>query len=90
MKVTEERAKELAEEFAERHLPGFRVEQILPFEVYQIVYSVDLENSSGEHRTLRINPYGEVSSPWRCGSPERHLRIVPRTRVSTDSQTNSQ
>ena len=67
MKVTEERAKELAEEFAEQYLPGFRVERIVPFEVHQITYSVDLQNSGGEHRTLRINPYGEVSDPWRYG-----------------------
>ncbi|NIO02603.1 MAG: hypothetical protein GTO42_10735 [Candidatus Latescibacteria bacterium] len=78
MKVTEEKAKELAETFAERHLPGFRVERILPFEVHQIVYSVDLQNSGGEHRTLRVNPHGEVIDPWKYGMrgrrPEKYRR----------------
>ncbi len=80
MKVTKERAKDLAQEFAEQYLPDFRVERIVPFEVYQIVYSVDLQNSGGEHRTLRINPYGEVSDPWRCGLQGRYPGTFHRTR----------
>ncbi len=80
MKVNEEHAKELAQDFAEQYLPGFRVERIVPFEVYQIVYSVDLQNSGGEHRTLRINPFGEVSDPWRCRLQGRHPETFHRTR----------
>ncbi len=80
MKVTEERAKELAQEFAKQYLPGFRVERILPFEVHLTIYSVDLQDSGGEHRTLRVNPYGDVSGPWRCGLQGRHPGTFRRTR----------
>ena len=80
MKVTEEQAKELAREFAEQYLPGFRVERIVPFAVYQTIYSVELQNPGGEHRTLRVNPFGEVSGPWRCGSQGRHPGTFHRTR----------
>ena len=70
--ITEEKAKELAQQYTERYLPDFKVEQLLPFTgMHHTMYSVELKNSKGELRTLHINPFGNVmpfGGPWRRGS----------------------
>ena len=70
--VTEEKAKELAQNYADQHLPGYKVERVLPFTgMHHTMYSVELKNSEGEFRTFHINPFGYImpfGSPWRQGS----------------------
>jgi len=59
--VTEEKAKELATDYANRYLKGFAVERVLPFTGrFHTMYSVELNNDKGEVRTLHVNPYGNV------------------------------
>ena len=70
--ITEEKAKELAQQYTERYLPDFKVERLLPFTgMHHTMYSVELKNPKGELRTLHINPFGNVmpfGGPWRSGS----------------------
>ncbi len=70
--ITEEKAKELATHYAEKYLPDFKVERLLPFAgMHHTMYSAELQNSKGEIRTLHINPFGNVmpfGGPWRSGS----------------------
>ena len=59
--LTEEKAKELATDYANRYLKGFAVERVLPFTGrFHTMYSVELKNDKGEVRTLHVNPYGNV------------------------------
>jgi hypothetical protein len=59
--VTEEKAKELATDYANRYLKGFTVDRVLPFTGrFHTMYSVELKNDKGEVRTLHVNPYGNV------------------------------
>ncbi len=70
--ITQENAKDLAQKYADTHLPGFKVERVLPFSgMHHSVYAVELKNSEGELRTFHINPFGNVmpfGGPWRSGS----------------------
>ncbi|NIO11301.1 MAG: hypothetical protein GTO40_26115 [Deltaproteobacteria bacterium] len=70
--ITEENAKEHAQQYADTHLPGFKVDKVLPFSGrHHTVYAVELKNSDGELRTFHVNPYGDVmpfGGPWRRGS----------------------
>ena len=70
--VTEERAKELAQKYADQYLPGFKVERVLPSSgMHHMMYSIELKNPQGELRTFHINPFGNVipyGGPWRHGS----------------------
>jgi hypothetical protein len=65
VKITEEKARELAQQYAQEYLPGFKVERVIPFAVFQTLYSVELQNHCGETRTLRVNPFASVSGPWK-------------------------
>jgi len=59
--VTEEKAKELATEYAQKYLPGFTVERVLPFtRMHGTMYQAELKGPQGEARALHINPWGNV------------------------------
>jgi hypothetical protein len=59
--VGEEKAKELAQQYADQYLKGFTVEKVLPFEVPRgTAYSIELKGPGGEVRTFHVNPWGRV------------------------------
>jgi hypothetical protein len=59
--ITEDKAKELATEYAGKYLPGFSVERVLPFTGrFHTMYQVELKGAGGELRTLHVNPWGAV------------------------------
>jgi hypothetical protein len=59
--VTEEKAKELAQQYADQYLKGFTVERVLPFTGMRgTMYSVELKGPEGQVRTLHVNPWGNV------------------------------
>lgn len=59
--VTEDKAKELAQQYADQYLKGFTVERVLPFTgMHRTMYAVELKNEQGDLRTLHINPFGNV------------------------------
>ena len=59
--VTEQKAKELATDYATKYLPGFTVDKVLPFTgMHHTMYQVELKGPQGELRTLHINPWGQV------------------------------
>lgn len=59
--VTEEKAKELAQQYADQYLKGFAVERVLPFTGRRgTMYSVELKGPDGQVRTLHVNPWGNV------------------------------
>lgn len=66
--ITEEKAKELAQEYADRHLKGFTVEKVLPFTgMHGTMYSVELKGPNEEVRAFHVNPWGHVmpvGGPW--------------------------
>lgn len=67
--VTDEQAKELAQQYADKYLAGFTVDKVLPFTGrLHTMYSVELKNDKGEVRTLQVTPYGGVR-PF--GGPSR-------------------
>ncbi len=70
--ITQDNAQELAQKYADTHLPGFKVERVLPFSGgHHTVYAVELKNTEGELRTFHVNPFGDVmpfGGPWRSGS----------------------
>ncbi len=67
--ITEEKAKELAQEYADKYLKGFTVEKVLPFTgMHGTMYSVELKGPNDEVRAFHINPWGNVmpfGGPWR-------------------------
>jgi hypothetical protein len=69
--VTEERAKELAQQYADNHLKGFTVERVLPFTGRRgTMYSVELKGPDGQARTFHVTPWGNVmpfGGPGRRG-----------------------
>jgi hypothetical protein len=67
--ITEEKAKELAQQYADQYLKGFTVEKVLPFTGMRgTMYSVELKGPQDEVRTFHINPWGNVM-PF--GGPQR-------------------
>ena len=67
--ITEEKAKELAQQYADRYLKGFTVDKILPFTgMHMAMYQAELKGPQGEIRILHINPWGNVM-PF--GGPQR-------------------
>jgi hypothetical protein len=59
--VTEEKARTLAQEYADTYLKGFTVETVLPFTGrHGTAYSVELKGSKDEIRVLHVNPFGAV------------------------------
>lgn len=70
--VTEENAKQLAQQYADRYLKGFTVDKVLPFTGMggMTMYQAELKGPKDEVRTLHINPWGNVmpsGGPWRRG-----------------------
>ncbi len=67
--ITEDKAKELAQQYADKYLAGFTVDKVLPFTGRnRTMYSVELKNPAGDVRTLHVNPYGNVmpfGGPWQ-------------------------
>ncbi len=72
LRITEEKAKGMAQKYADQYLTGFKVERVLPFAgMHHTMYSVELKNPEGDLRTLHINPFGNImpfGGPWRSGS----------------------
>jgi hypothetical protein len=70
--ITEEKAKEVAQQYADTYLKGFTVERILPFTgMHGTMYSVELKGPQDEVRTFHVNPWGNVmpfGGPWRRAS----------------------
>jgi hypothetical protein len=59
--VTEEKAKMLAQEYADKYLKGFTVDKVLPFTgPRHTMYSVELKGPNDEIRVLHVNPWGNV------------------------------
>jgi len=59
--ITEEKAKELAQQYADQNLKGFTVERVLPFTGRRgTMYSVELKGPDGQLRTFHVNPWGNV------------------------------
>lgn len=57
--ITEDKAKGLAEQYAQQYLPGFTVERVLPFTgMHRTMYQAELKGPAGEARALHINPWG--------------------------------
>ena len=67
--LTEEKAKEAAQAYADKYLKGFTVEKVLPFSMMQgTMYSVELKGPNEEVRTFHVSPWGNVmpfGGPWR-------------------------
>ena len=71
--ISEEKAKELAQQYADQHLKGFTVEKVLPFTMpHGTGYSVELKGPNDEVRIFHINPWGNVM-PF--GGPQRLGRV---------------
>ena len=68
--VDEQKAKELAQSYANQYLQGFTVDKVLPFAGMggMTMYSVELKGPKDEVRTLHVNPWGQVM-PF--GGPSR-------------------
>jgi hypothetical protein len=59
--VTEEKAKALAQEYADTYLKGYTVEKVLPFAGGRgRAYSIELKGPNDETRVLHVNPFGGV------------------------------
>ena len=59
--ITDEKAKELAQQYADKNLVGFRVERVLPSTgMPHTMYSVELKDAKGELRSIHITPFGGV------------------------------
>ncbi len=67
--ITEEKAKEIAQQYADQYLKGFTVDKVLPFTaMHGTMYSVELKGPEGQVRTFHVNPWGNVM-PF--GGPQR-------------------
>src|SRR5262249_58959060 len=70
--ITEGQARDAATEYADKYLPGFTVEKVLPFTGrHMTMYSVELKGPNDEVRVLHVNPLGNVmpfGGPWRRGT----------------------
>jgi hypothetical protein len=59
--VSEEKARDLAQQYADQYLKGYTVERVLPFTVPRgTMYSVELKGPDGRLRTFHVNPWGAV------------------------------
>ena len=67
--LTEEKAREAAQAYADKYLKGFTVERVLPFTgMHGAMYSVEMKGPNEEVRTFHVNPWGNVmpfGGPWR-------------------------
>ena len=61
--IDEAKAKEIANDFATKNLPGYKVEKLVKFERPRgAMYQVELKGPKDEVRYLHINPFGYVRS----------------------------
>lgn len=59
--VTEDKAKALATEYADKYFKGYTIERVLPFEGRRgTAYQVELKGPGGDKRVLHVNPWGSV------------------------------
>jgi len=59
--ITEEKARDLATEYAGKYFKGFTVERVLPFTGrFRAMYQVELRGPKGETRYLHVNPWGGI------------------------------
>jgi len=59
--LTEEKARDAAQAYADTYLKGFTVEKVLPFTMMQgTMYSVELKGPNEEVRIFHVNPWGNV------------------------------
>ena len=70
--ITDDKAKEVAQQYANTYLKGFTVDKVLPFTggMGMTMYSVELKGPQGEFRTFHVNPWGNVmpyGGPWHRG-----------------------
>jgi hypothetical protein len=70
VQITEEKAKEVAQQYADQYLKGFSVDKVLPYAGMggMTMYSVELKGPKDEMRVLHVNPWGNVmpfGGPWR-------------------------
>lgn len=68
--ITEDKAKAVAQQYANNYLQGFTVDKVLPFTtgMGMTMYSAELKGPQGEYRTLHVNPWGGAmpcGGPWR-------------------------
>ena len=67
--IIDEKARELAQKYADKYLQGFTVDKVLPFTgMHMTMYSVELKGPKDEVRVLHINAWGNVM-PF--GGPSR-------------------
>lgn len=70
--ITEDRAKELAQQYASNYLKGYTLDKVLPMTngMGTTMYSAELKGPEGDVRILHVNPWGGVmpyGGPWRRG-----------------------
>ena len=59
--ITEDKAKELATEYAGKYFKGFTIERVLPSTGrFRTMYQVELKGPKGETRYLHVNPWGGI------------------------------
>ena len=59
--ITEEKARELAQQYADKYLAGFKVERVLPSTgMRHTMFLVELKNAKGEPQSIHITPFGGV------------------------------
>ena len=59
--ITEEKARELAAEYAGKYFKGFTVERVLPYAGrHHTMYQVELKGPKGEMRYLHVTPWGGI------------------------------
>ena len=68
MKITEDKAKELARDHAEQYMPGYSVLRARPNTMSRGFYSIELQNLRGDLRVLRVYSSGNISGPLGSGS----------------------
>lgn len=71
--LTDDSAKQLAQQYADRYLKGFTVDKVLPFAGMggMTMFQAELKGPKDEARILHINPWGNVM-PF--GGPQARAR----------------
>ena len=70
--ITEDKAKELTQQYVSNYLKGYTVDKVLPMTngMGMTMYSAELKGPQGDLRILHVNPWGGVmpyGGPWRRG-----------------------
>jgi hypothetical protein len=61
--ITEENAKTVAQQYADKYFKGYKVDRVLPFAAMApglTMFQAELSGPEGESRLLHINPWGNV------------------------------